>query len=352
MSRNSLTMVAFLNRTFALLLDPAIVIFCALTGVLLTIGLAMMQVRPLVVVGIMFALFATTALMKYATMVTRAIALGQGAPTPDSAVFEYFGRLWAFAPWFGLVLINLIALAIWQWLGANAAIALLVLLLPLVPAGLAVVSISRRPLDMLHVPGLVKIVGLVGWDYAKILLVWLVFGAAIAALRAMPGVATSLLAVIGGCLQLMLVFIATGVVMFHHHEALSIPIEKDTRENRQLKQLQGRLLRQRRNALDQAYGFFNRDNPSGGIHRLKSYFDDYPEDAGAWDWFIDEMLGWESTLPVLLLAKNYFPRLVAAGDEASARRLLQTCLSIEPSFRVHPADQADAKRILQASPAG
>ena len=159
-----------------------------------------------------------------------------------------------------------------------------------------------------------------------------------------------MLALFVGCIQILFVFVSTGVVLFHHREPLGIPIEKDTREARTAAYEHANVIKERRTALDQAYVFFSRDNSLGGMQRLQSFFDNHAHDVDAWPWFVDEMSGWESTQPMLMLARNYFAHLLEAQRDDEARELLLRCLRIAPQFAPHAQHRAAARQLLQGYP--
>lgn len=342
-----LTMRQFVHETGSRLFDLTIIIFCGLMAALLTFGLGLSRTRFFFVIALMFLLFATSAFMKYATMVTRSIALGQTAPVAENAVFDYLRDLWAFAPWLGLLVVNAVGIAIWQQFGHQAALVFVVVMAPMVPAGIAVVCLSRRPWQMFHVPGLIRVVRVMGRDYLKILMMWLLLAGLGFFFRAQPGFAYSFIAVWIGCTQVMALFIATGVVVFHHHEALGVPIERASKADRQQTYESKRVLRERRTALDEAYSFFSRGNEVAGLARLKHYLDEHiDDDIESWGWFVDEMMTWESKTPYLLLARNYFSRLAVREDDSAARTLLVSCQSCDPRFKVHAKDQAYADTLM------
>ncbi|MFK8051627.1 MAG: hypothetical protein AB8F65_01545 [Woeseiaceae bacterium] len=346
MKQASMSMRAFGAKFGDQLFSTAVILLVGFVAILVTMGIGLMRTPWFRVPAGIFLLFATSAFLKYATVAARAIALGREPPAADSAVFHYFSELWAFAPWIALVLFNAVWLAVWQSLGQTPALVLAALMLPLLPAGIAVVCVSRQPLQVFHVPGLIRIIRIVGLDYLKIIGVWLLLGVFAALLRSMPGLGFSFLAIWLGCTQVMAVFVATGVVVFHHHAALGVPIQRLSLDDRQAKETMKRVLAERRTALDQSYPMFSRGNPAGGMQRLKHYLDSFEEeDPTAWQWFIDEMLIWESPEPGLQLARNYFSRLAADDDRQAAKTLLTACRQVSSDFDVHPKDRSYADAL-------
>lgn len=345
MSVAAMTNREFLSRLADCLLDTAMVFCTGLLAILLTWALGLINSHFLMMIGFFVAVFATSALLKYATVVTRSLALGQAVPVPDSAIFDYFRNAWAFAPWFGLLAVNVLGVFLWQTLGDAVAVIFVLILAPLAPAGIAVAALTRRFWVMFQVPGLIRIVRVLGRDYLRILAMWLVLALFGAVLRSLGGFAFSFLTVWVGCLTLMAVFVATGIALFHHHEALGIPVERKSREDRQQHAENAALLRQRRQVLDQAYGYFSRDNRIAGLQRLKHYFDDNPDDDAGWDWFINEMFQWEDKTPALALARNRFAHLAERDDRDAAQVLLLQCRRIDADFDVHPHNRPYARAL-------
>lgn len=337
---------AFIVETAKRLFDPASVLFTAVAAFFMTVGFGLMNAGALMVIGVFFLVFSTSAVVKYATMATRAIALGQAVPVASNAVFDYFVERWAFAPWIGIFALNVFGLAIWYWVGFTPAVLLAFVVVPLIPAGVAVAAVSQEFWRMFAIPQLFKIARIMGADYLRILVLWIVLILLGEILRG-SGFVLSFLYVWASCLQVMAMFFATGVVSYHHHQALDVPIEKVTAETREADRQEAHWLRLRRQTLDQAYAFFSRGNTVAGLTRLKRYFEQFEEeDPDAWWWFIEEMLSWESKAPALGLARNYFSRLADNDDQATAARLLSMCLEVDPNYTVHPKDAPYARSLL------
>ncbi len=336
----------FVRRTGGVAFDPAVVLFCGFIAFPITFGLALTKSVLFLVPGLLFLIFGTSAVMKYATVVSRSLALGNPVPGAENAIFDYLGSGWAFAPWLALLMLNGIGLAVWQFLGNGALVVFLILTLPLVPAAIAVISVNRSPLSMFRVASLLRVVRVLGSDYIKILFGWLLIALLGVWLRSNGAVAMSYLAVFVGCLQVMYLFSSTGVVLFHHHRALEIPIERDTREVRTAERETAAQMKLRGAALDQSYVFFSRGNSIGGLHRLKQYFAEHAADEAAWSWFIGEMREWENPQAALMLSRNYLSRLLQRDDKSEAFGLLVACIDADSSFAPHPQDRAAARILL------
>lgn len=342
----------FLRRTGAVALDPALLLFAALVAFVLDFGLGAVQGTILLVPGLIAIAFATSALTKYATLVTRAIALGHDVPAADHAVFDYFRQPWAFTPWVVLAVIAVTAWGLSQWPGPWAAGAALLLLLPLLPAIIAVTCVNASLLTLFRLAALARVIRILGSDYLKVLGGW---AAIIAASHILP---------VGGytafgfvlpvaeypsallfCLQILWLFTSTGVVLYHHYLPLGIPVERLPADERAQRREDAAVRRERQAALDEAYGYFSRGNEVGGMRRLRRYLEAH-DDHDAWAWFAERMRDWESPRAFLLVAKNYLPRLLEAGNEGAALELLVQCMQKDPDFSPRPEDRARSRALL------
>ncbi len=347
MSREPLPLKTLLRDTAELVLDGRILLFSGLIAFLLAMGFSLVRSQFTMVFGIIILIYATSAFFKFTTIVTRSLALGRSLPAAESAVFDYFRSLWAFSPWLIFVFYNLLLIAIGAEFGENAAIAYLLLTAPFIPAALGVMAVNGTPLGFLNLKGLLHVIGVLKLDYLKIILIWFVAGLVAAWLRSQGGFGAGMLSLLVGVLQTFALFVSTGLVFYHHHAALGIPIERAPLEERKAQQALKAVERERQMALDQAYAFFSRDNSIGGLQRLKSYWETHPEDPQALPWFLDKMKTWERYEPALLFARNYLAVLLAESREKEATRLLLWCLSVDQRFMPDAPERDAAKALLQ-----
>ncbi|MEM1439081.1 MAG: hypothetical protein AAF545_05445 [Pseudomonadota bacterium] len=335
---------AFLQRTVHVALDTALLIFAALVGFLMYFGINALQSPVTFVPGVLVLVFTTSALTKYAALVTRAVALGYEVPAADNAVFDYFRALWAFTPWLALCAIGGLGWALNAWLGIVALVVYLALVLPLLPAIIAVISVNASLLTLFRVGELTRVIRILGVDYLKIVVSWFVI---ISLDLVLP--ISGYLSVLLFCLQILWLFSSTGVVLYHHYLPLGIPVERLPADERQQKRDDAALNRERQSALDEAYGYFSRGNEVGGLQRLRGYLDAH-DDFDAWSWFLDRMRGWELPRPFVLVAQNQFPRLLEAGDRGAALSLLVECMQRDPDFSPRPEHRARLRELLDGHP--
>ena len=262
-------------------------------------------------------------------------------PAADNAVFDYFRYHWAFAPWAALVILAALGWGVRQYLGQLAFTGYLLIVLPLLPAAIAVICVNTSLLTLLRVGQLLRVIRILGVDYLKILAGWFVI-LGLGVVLPLEGY----LAVLLLCAQLLWLFTSTGVVLYHHYLPLGIPVERLPADERVQRRADAATLRERQAALDEAYGYFSRGNEPGGLKRLRTYLEAH-DDHDAWCWFADRTRDWESPRPFLLVAKNYLPRLVAAGNDGEALALLVHCMRIDPDFAPRPEDRARLRALLE-----
>ncbi|MEM6808167.1 MAG: hypothetical protein AAGA41_14135 [Pseudomonadota bacterium] len=335
---------AFLQRTVHVALDTALLIFAALIGFLMYFGINALQSPITFVPGVLVLVYTTSALTKYATLITRAVALGYDVPAADNAVFDYFRNLWAFTPWLALCALGGLGWVINMGLGAVALAVYLLLVLPVLPAIIAVISVNASLLTLIRVGELTRFIRILGLDYLKILGSWFV----ILSLDVVLPI-SGYLSVLLFCLQILWLFSSTGVVLYHHYLPLGIPVERLPADERQQQRDDAALNRERQSALDEAYGYFSRGNEVGGLQRLRGYLSAH-DDYDAWAWFLDRMRGWESPRPFVLVAQNQFPRLLEAGDRGAALSLLVECMQRDADFSPRPENRASLRELLEGHP--
>ena len=277
-------------------------------------------------------------------------------PAADNAVFDYYRQPWAFAPWLAIAAVGALGWWLHRAAGPLAATVYLAVVLPLLPAVIAVICVNANPWTLFRIGELVRVIRILGTDYLKILAGWLAIVVAGHVLPVGGYVAFGYVLPVGGylsalllCLQILWLFSSTGVVLYHHYLPLGIPVERLPVDERRRRQRDANVARERQQAIDEAYGYFSRDNEVGGLRRLRTYLE-LNDDAEAWGWFMDRMGDWESPRPFVLLARQYLPRLLAAGDDGAALELLIRCMRKDADFSPRPEDRVRLRQLLTGSP--
>jgi hypothetical protein len=108
------------------------------------------------------------------------------------------------------------------------------------------------------------------------------------------------------------------------------------------------LARKRTQVLDHAYGLASRGNRDGGLKHIYHWLARDPEPDDAWPWCFEQMLRWEDSYPGLLLAQQYLGRLLEAGEQVGAVKLMLRCRLIDETFRPLSADLPRAVAAAEA----
>ncbi|MFQ5546740.1 MAG: hypothetical protein ACE5FV_00500 [Woeseia sp.] len=284
--------------------------------------------------GLWLALVIAPAYFRYLLSLLEARAHGRDAPAPGIELFNWVENFWSLAP---LVLVSLL---IWGEylligkLGIAAAAVPGVLLFVLYPVSMAVLALTRSPLESLNPAALIRVVRACGRDYllvpvslvAASLLIWCLalLNAPYLLIKGAVIYATFLMSAI------------TGSVLDEH--SITIPVEMPPRREPGAAQLDIERTRARTRVLNHAYGFISRGNRRGGLRHLHRWIDDEADRDAAYRWFLDEMLKWESKDSALILAQTYLGWLLSQGRDTESLKLIGRCLLEDPRFRPLPED--------------
>jgi hypothetical protein len=203
-----------------------------------------------------------------------------------------------------------------------------ILLAAVLPASLAVLAITRSPLQSLDPRAVGGLIGRTGMSYWILPGYLLLGGFLIQWLGASqwPGLVVDFIA-----FYLALVFFSlTGAVVqpynLHAEVDIHAPVEPD------VEVIEERLLKERTNVLNHAYGFISRDNRKGGFSHIESWLREDPDPESAWAWFFDQMLRWENKHPALLFGQSYVSQLLQHGDGAAAVKIILRCRLHDEAF--------------------
>jgi len=291
------------------------------------------------ILGLFLAFLVLPALLRYCMRILQSRSRGQEAGPLVVEDLLIIGSMWSlfvtvhiavpiYATYF---LANSYGWA--SMLAGNAVLA------AVIPASLAVLAVTRSPVESLNPRSIGGVINRCGAGY-WVLPGYLLFAIAISwwlSTRPWTGYATDLLV-----LYLVTVFFALvgGIVRPHQlHDEVDIddPVEPDQQV------LDERLLKERTSALNHAYGFISRDNRAGGLKHIHRQIEGDPNPEGAWSWFFDQMMLWESKEPAQIYAQGYLTRLLHDGDYAQAVKVITRCRFVNESFQPL-ADDRDLAR--------
>lgn len=208
------------------------------------------------------------------------------------------------------------------------------LLAAVIPASLAVLVITRSPLESLKPRAVGGLINRVGADY------WILPTYILAAGFVMQWIGSLawpdfVVEMIG--FYLMLAFFSlTGAVVQPHDLHAEVEFHDPVEPGEEA--FQEDLLKERTAVLGHAYGFISRDNRAGGFKHIENWLQRDPDPESAWGWFFDQMMRWEVKYPALLFGQSYLRELLKNGEFATAVKVMMRCRHQNPDFRPLPED--------------
>jgi hypothetical protein len=234
--------------------------------------------------------------------------------------------MWYHAPWRLFLVVQLVFVGYALWIADRlyqlpGVLVTGALVAAVLPASLALLSITRSPLQSLNPQAIGRLIGRTGGRY-WLLPTYLVSAAVALRWLSAHDLSGFFLDLLG--FYLVLVFFSlTGAIVqpYNLHEEVDIhePIEPDAAL------IEERLLRDRSNVLTHAYGFISRDNRRGGFGHIESWLREDPDPESAWPWFFEQMLRWEDKQPALLFGQSYLSQLLGHGDDTMAVKVMMRC---------------------------
>jgi len=324
------------NRFFRELAWPATDMVVLMAMVFFTLLALLVQAAGQLVLwlDLLLGILLLPPLFRYLLMLLEARVYGRPTPVATIELFSIVDNFWSLAP------LMIFALLIWGgiWLdehaSALAARVFTAAMLAVIPASLAVLAMTRSPVQAVNPHAIMRMIAVCEWHYllvpAAVVLAWLV---------------TSLLTSVGApdvlilasrfyCLFLLFTFTggllhAKGVqfaLSFDGDEVTDPPAEIDD------------LTRSRQRVLNHAYGFFSRGNRGGAMGHVQSAVQNESDVDDAYHWYFNEMLKWESKDGALLLAQANLTRLLAEERDVEVVKLISRCLLENPRFRPLSSD--------------
>ena len=288
------------------------------------------------ILGLFLALLILPALLRYLMRILDARAKGQDAGPLVADDLLWFSHGWSLFPAVHIAVLVYATYFLGSRYGLAAMLAADVLLAIVVPASLAVLAITRSPLESLSpkaVGGLIRRCGEGYWILptyflaAAFLSWWL-------STRPVPDFTQEL---VGYYLVFGFFALIGGVVQpYHLHQEVRIhdAVESDQET------LDENLLKERTTVLNHAYGFISRDNRAGGLQHIHNWMQRDPEPDSTWQWFFEQMLLWEIKEPALVFAQSYLSRLLQDEEYVMAVKLMMRCRLINEAFKPLPDDKA------------
>jgi len=294
------------------------------------------------VLGLFLALLFVPATLRYLTQILDAQLHGQAPAPPDVDLFLWFGSAWRIFPAVHIIFLIYATYILGSRFGVAGLLIVFLVFAVVLPASLAVLAITRSPLESLNpkaIGGLVHRCGPTYWIAPSFLLIALISSWLIS-VTSLPDLAKEFVA-------FYFIFACYSVVgatvrpqQLHREVDIPDPLVPDD------DQVDASLTKERTAVLNHAYGFISRGNRDGGFKHLYGYLDRDPEPDRAWQWFFEQMLRWEIQEPALFFGQQYLGRLLDDENNIAAVKLIMRCRLLNEAFK--PL-QEDRERALIAA---
>ena len=292
------------------------------------------------ILGIFVIILSLPPLFRFQSDILDAFASGRVPGAFDAEHFSWVGSLWALFPLPLAAVWAAAGVAAFGAWGSTGAMGVAVVGALLIPASLAVLTITRSSLQALNPVAVWRVYERAGPAFL-IAPAWVL--AAIAALAGFGDLPRWAWVLCGLYLLFSLAaLVGTLIAPARLVREVSIP---DAREPDAAKTAVN-LESARARALTHAYGFISRDNRRGGFEHLFAAIESDPDPAGAWAWYFNRMLGWENPMHALFFGQHYVHDALARGEDVRALKAVMRCRLVDAQFRPFPDD---LERVRQAA---
>lgn len=297
--------------------------------------------------GRLFGLFLLAlvlpALVRYLMLLLDARARGIEPGPPGAELLLWYDDVWSLFPIIHVLVIAYGAYLLGSMFSVVALIAFLLLYVLLLPASLAVLAVSRSPLESLKPPAIAALIRHCRKDY-WVAPVYILGSVALLTGLSQQGLSGFVLEMIALYCVFAGFTITGGIVRpYRLHRAVAIAEPLAPAADAVAEKLE----RRRAQVLERAYGFSSRDNQAGGLQHVYRWLDEDPDPGSAWPWFLEQMLGWESSGPGFAFAQRYLGILLQRADDVAALKLIQRCRLIDDTFAPLPGDRQRAREAAE-----
>jgi hypothetical protein len=286
--------------------------------------------------GLLLQLLITLSLYRYGYAALRNVANGWNHfPPPDVESTNPFGELTVVihSLLFGGLLY---LLATTPFVDGVLRWPLLVLVAAVFPASAAIMAMTRNAGAALSPKAVATLIGDLGVDYVKLLVVSFVLSGVTALANRWPWYLGALTSMIGVWTTLAL-FLATGATLRAHRDELDLMEGLDDADQREARERQA----QWQKVLDRAYASVRSGLPAQAYRTVKELIDSEGDSLEIYQWTFNGMLAWDEPRHAALLGERFAKRLWDEGRKHDALELAQRCRKLSPSFVPPPAFTAE-----------
>jgi len=281
--------------------------------------------------GLLLRLLITLSLYRYGYAVLRHVANGWNEfPPPDIESTNPVGQFTVVmhSVLFGTLLY---LFATTPFVDGPLRWVLLVAVAAVFPASAAIMAMTRSAGAALSPGGLRALIGDLGADYLKLLVVSLLLSAFTALTSSWPwylGIFAEMVSV----WTTLALFLATGATLRAHRDELDLMEGLDDAEQRELRERQDGWQK----ILDRAYASVRSGLPAQAYRTVKELIESEGDSLEVYQWTFNGMLAWDDQRHAAMLGERFAKKLWDAGRKHDALELAQRCRKLSPSF-VPPA---------------
>ena len=281
--------------------------------------------------GLLLRVLITLSLFRYGYTVLRHVANGwNNFPPPDIESTNPVGQFTVVmhAVLFGTLLFML---ARTPFIDGPLRWGLLIVVASVFPASAAIMAMTRNAGAALNPSELARLMGDLGGDYVKLLVVSLLLSGFTALTSGWPwylGIFAEMIAVWTN----LALFLATGATLRAHRDELALMEGLDDAEQRDLQERQSGWQK----ILDRAYASVRSGLPAQAYRTVKELIDSEGDSLEIYQWTFNGMLAWDDSRHAAMLGERFAKRLWEEGRKHDALELAQRCRKLSPSF-VPPA---------------
>jgi len=310
---------------FSTLANSTVIMTAVVYGFLLKLAMAAG------IAGLLLRVLITLSLFRYGYTVLRHVANGwNNFPPPDIESTNPFGQFTVVmhSVLFGTLLFML---ATTPFIDGPPRWVLLIVVASVFPASAAIMAMTRNAAAALNPFELSRLMGDLGGDYVKLLLVSLLLSAFTALTSGWPwylGIFAEMIAVWTS----LALFLATGATLRAHRDELALMEGLDDVDQRELQERQSAWQK----ILDRAYASVRSGLPAQAYRTVKELIDSEGDSLEIYQWTFNGMLAWDDSRHAAMLGERFAKRLWEEGRRHDALELAQRCRTLSPSF-VPPA---------------
>ena len=293
--------------------------------------------------GIWLALIILPAFFRYELYLLDARANGRAAPVPGIEEFSLVDNFWAVFP------AVLLCMFIWfEWYNViNYSMAtakwMLIVFLFVYPASMVVLGVTHSPVASINPLAIWRMVRVCGRDYFwfPAVMVPVVFAVAWISRFDTPFLVLDTVS----NFAFVLLFTLTGAVLRANDVIREVDIELPPEQT--VAQLAEDLVSERQRVANHAYGFISRGNRAGGFAHIRQWLEQETHRDEAYQWFFQQMLTWENTVPALFFAHEFLNLLLKWNMDREALKLIARCLHEDPRWRPGQEGRDAVQELLQ-----